>query len=128
MLARAVREHGLDDEALELTRLAERNAAPDDIDAQVLWRSVRAPILARAGAVAEAESMARVALDMARQTEVPDLHATAWMELAAVMRLAGPGNAARESFHKAIQIYTAKLDLISAQMGRPCWTAHRKQP
>ena len=118
MLARAVREQGRDDEALELTRLAEKNAAPDDIDAQVLWRSVRAPILARAGAIQEAEAMARVALDMAQQTEVPDLHATAWMELAAVMRLAAREDAAREAFHKAIQIYTAKLDLISAQRAK----------
>ena len=43
MLARAVREQGRDAEALELTGLAERSAADDDIDAQVLWRAVRAP-------------------------------------------------------------------------------------
>ena len=89
--ARAVREQGRDDEALELTRLAERSAAADDIDAQVLWRAVRAPILARAGAIEEAEAMARAALDMARQTELPDLHASALVELATVMRLAGRG-------------------------------------
>jgi hypothetical protein len=55
---------------------------------------------------------------MARQTEVPDLHATAWLELAAVMRLAAREDAAREAFHKAIQIYTAKLDVISAQRAK----------
>ena len=81
LLATAVSQQGRDDEALELTRLAERSADADDIDAQVLWRTARAPILARAGAIEEAEAMARAAVDMARQTELPDVHASALMEL-----------------------------------------------
>ena len=118
LLATAVRQQGRDDEALELTRLAERSAAADDIDAQVLWRAVRAPILARAGAIEEAEAMARAALDMARQTEIPDLHASALMELAMVMRLAGRADAAREALDEAVGIYAAKRDLVSERRAR----------
>jgi len=118
MLARAVREQGRDAEALELTGLAERSAADDDIDAQVLWRAVRAPILARAGALEEAEAMARAALDMARQTQVPDLHASALMEFATVMRLAGHVDAARLALDEAISIYVTKHDLVSERRAR----------
>jgi hypothetical protein len=34
------------------------------------------------------------------------------------MRLAAREDAAREAFHKAIQIYTEKLDVISVQRAR----------
>ena len=118
MLARAVREQGRDAEARELTGLAERSAAADDIDAQVLWRAVRASILARSGAIEEAEAMARAALDMARQTEVPDLHASALLELATVLGLAGHADAARAALDEAIGIYAAKRDLVSERRAR----------
>jgi class 3 adenylate cyclase/tetratricopeptide (TPR) repeat protein len=118
MLARAVREQGRDAEALALTQLAERSAADDDIDAQVLWRAVRAPIIARAGAIEEAEGMARAAVDMARQTELPDLNASALMELATVKRLAGHADAARAALDEAIGIYVAKGDRASERRAR----------
>ena len=38
LLARVVRDQGRDEEALALSRTAERTAAEDDLDAQVLWR------------------------------------------------------------------------------------------
>jgi hypothetical protein len=44
-----VRAQGRDEEALALTRTAEAAAHDDDVEAQVLWRATRAPILARAG-------------------------------------------------------------------------------
>ena len=113
-----MREQGRDDEALELTRLAERSAAADDIDAQVLWRSVRAPILARAGAIEEAEAMARAALDMARQTEVPDLQALSYYELGAVLQFAQRADEARQAVLTAIEIYAKKGDVMSATRGR----------
>ena len=117
-LARAVREQGRYDEALELTRLAERNAAADDIDAQVLWRSVRAPILARAGALEEAEALARASLDMARQTEVPGLHASALSDLASVLLLAKRPEEAQFVLDEAVKIYTEKGDVMSAKRAR----------
>jgi tetratricopeptide (TPR) repeat protein len=117
-LARAVREQGRYDEALELTRLAERNAAADDIDAQVLWRSVRAPILARAGALEEAEALARASLDMARQTEVPGLHASALSDLASVLLLAKRPEEAQLALDEAVEIYTEKGDVMSAKRAR----------
>jgi tetratricopeptide (TPR) repeat protein len=110
-----VYQQGRDDEALELTRLAERSAAADDIDAQVFWRSVRAPILGRIGSTEEAEAMARLSLELARTTELPDLHASALVALATVMRQADQADAAREALDEAIAIYEKKGDLASAQ-------------
>ena len=118
MLARAVREQGRDDEALELTRLAERAPPHDDIDAQVLWRSVRAPILARAGASEEAEAMARAGARHGATTELPDLHASALVALATVMRHAEQADAAQEALDEAIGIYAKKGDLASAERAR----------
>ena len=51
LLARALWAQGRPDEAEDMTALAEELSDPDDIDAQVHWRSVQAKILrpARAG-------------------------------------------------------------------------------
>jgi tetratricopeptide (TPR) repeat protein len=114
LLARLVREHGRDDEALALTQTAESTAADDDVDSQVLWRSTRAPILARAGALAAAEDLARSAVGQARQTEVPVLLADTLVELASVLGIAGRSDEAREAFEEAIALYTAKGDRMSA--------------
>ena len=118
MLARAVREQGRDAEALALTELAEKSAAADDIDAQALWRSVRAPILARSGAIEEAETMARAALDTAKQTGMPGLHASAFYELATVLHLAGRREEAAKALDEAVRIHVAKGDVVSARRAR----------
>jgi class 3 adenylate cyclase/tetratricopeptide (TPR) repeat protein len=118
MLARAVREQGRDEEALEITRLAEKAAAPNDIDAQVLWRCIRASILARGGAQQEAEMLVRSALDMAKQTEVPELQATAWSELASVLHAAGRIDESLQAREEALKIYVAKGDRMAAEQIR----------
>jgi tetratricopeptide (TPR) repeat protein len=118
MLAHAIREQGRDEEALEITRLAEEAAAPNDIDAQVLWRCIRAPILARTGAQQEAETLVRAALGMAKQTEMPGLLATAWSELASVLQAGGRIDESLQAREEALKIYIAKGDRMSAQQVR----------
>jgi ATP/maltotriose-dependent transcriptional regulator MalT len=115
LLAHAVREQGRDEEALEITRLAEKTSAPNDIEAQVLWRCIRAPILARAGAQQEAETLLRAALAMATQTEMPGPQATAWSELANVLHAGGRVDGSRQAREEALKIYVAKGDRLSAQ-------------
>jgi class 3 adenylate cyclase/tetratricopeptide (TPR) repeat protein len=114
-LALAVREQARDDEALEITRLAERTAAPDDFDAQVLWRCTRAPILARAGALDEAEALARAAVEMSKETEVPGLQASAWTDLASVLRVRGDAEGSRHALGEALKIHEAKGDRLSVE-------------
>jgi len=55
--------------ALVLSATARDAAAEDDVEAQALWRAVRAPILARAGDVRAAEELAFAAVDFAARSE-----------------------------------------------------------
>ena len=48
LLARAVEAQGRHDEAEELTEVAQRTGASDDLSTQIVWRGVRARVLARA--------------------------------------------------------------------------------
>ena len=113
ILARAVRGQGRDEEALELTRTVEASAADDDVDAQVLWRAIRAPILARAGKMAEAHSLALAAVKRARRTEMPALHGLALVEFSTVLHLAGRIEEACAAVTEAVAIYSAKGDVVS---------------
>ena len=49
---------------------------------------------------------------------MPDLHASALLELAMVLHLAGRADAAREALDEAIGIYAAKRDLVSERRAR----------
>ena len=112
LLALIVREQGRDSEALELLQWAEKATAADDIDAQVQWRSIKAPILARSGDAAQGETLARMAVDMASNSEAPMLLADAYAELAEVLATAGKLEAAREEMARALDLYRAKENLV----------------
>lgn len=112
LLARAVRDQGRDEEALALTRTAESIAADDDVDAQVMWRCTRAPVLARSADADGAEALARKALELASGTDVVALRAEALAELASVLTITGrPG--ATQALDEAVAIYRAKGDVVS---------------
>ncbi|HEY2187622.1 MAG TPA: hypothetical protein VGH48_03575, partial [Caldimonas sp.] len=118
VFARVQRERGRDDDALALAKTAEDAAAEDDIDAQVQWRSVRAPILARRGEHAAAEALARAALALATSAEVPLLLAEAHTDLAQVLALAGRADHARAEYRQAAEISAEKGDVVSAARSR----------
>jgi class 3 adenylate cyclase/tetratricopeptide (TPR) repeat protein len=122
LLSRVVRDQGRDVDAMALSRTAEEASAEDDIESQALWRAVRAPMLARGGALAEAEALARSALDFARQTDARTLQADALIELASVLAVAGRGAEARAGADEAVAIYAAKGDRIS-QARWSAWAA-----
>src|SRR5262245_12156576 len=118
VLARVMREQGHDDEAFALSQEAERAAADDDVDAQVQWRSVRAPILARRAQGTEAELLARRALELAWQADAPLLQAEASADLGDVLRLVGRAEEARAQFSVAADLWAAKGDKVSAERAR----------
>jgi hypothetical protein len=60
-------------------------AAPDDVQAQVAWRSARALVLADSGDTDAAESLARGAVEMARHTDDLNLRARALLAHAAAL-------------------------------------------
>jgi class 3 adenylate cyclase/tetratricopeptide (TPR) repeat protein len=114
LLSRIVRDQGRDDEALTLSQIAEGATAVDDIESQALWRSIRAPIVARDGNIALAEELARTALEFVRRTEAHLLQADALTELATVLRIAGKPDQASRVIREAIALYSSKGDVLSA--------------
>ncbi|MEO6061673.1 MAG: hypothetical protein ABIQ99_07030, partial [Thermoflexales bacterium] len=118
LLSRLVRDQGRDAEALELSKVAEAIAAEGDIEPQAMWRLVRAPIIARSGDLVVAEALARDALALARQTDMPVLQADAWAELATVLGMAGRYDEARQSMREAIEQYVSKGDIVSTARSR----------
>ena len=109
-LADALYLQGRDDEALLLTERwsPERLTVPEDVDAQVGWRRVRAKLLARRGDVEAAERLAREATANAARTDFLDLRARAVADLAEVLRLAGRSEESVTAFQEAIRLYEQK--------------------
>jgi ATP/maltotriose-dependent transcriptional regulator MalT len=118
VLARLVRDQGRDDEAMEFSKAAEAATAADDMESQVAWRAVRAPILARAGRLDEAEALARSAVDLALQTEAVNLQASALLELATVLGTAARSDEAGGLAERALRIYLDKGNLAAAERAR----------
>jgi len=123
LLAKALREQGRADEAIDLSRTAENLSAPDDIESQVLWRSVRAPLVAAAGDPSLAENLARTAVDLANGTESPMLKADAIAELATVLMTIGRPAEAIQTVNEAIALYAAKGNLVAGER----WTNWARQ-
>jgi ATP/maltotriose-dependent transcriptional regulator MalT len=84
-LARALWLQGRPDEAEDHTVLAEELADPDDVDAQVNWRSVQALVLASRGEGDAAEKLARGAVEMLEPTDATILQIQALLDLADVL-------------------------------------------
>jgi tetratricopeptide (TPR) repeat protein len=113
-LAEALVEQRLIDEADEWTRVAERHAAADDRNAQMMWRPVRARIHARRGEFAIAEKLAREAVELAASTDDLNRRAKAERDLGEVLRLTGDDNAAASTFARAIALFEQKGNLVGA--------------
>ncbi len=94
-LAAALAEAGRDEQAELLARFAEQEGWDDDVVTQVMWRLARAEVRSRAGEPAEAERLAREAVERARPTDFLDLQAAALLVLAQVLRDAGSPDATR---------------------------------
>lgn len=101
-------------EAEELARVVRELAAPDDIDAQALWRSVFAMVRARDGAIEEAIALAQEAVALRRQADAPVLLAEALEDMGEVMRFAGLDEEARAMRAEALRLYERKGDVVSA--------------
>jgi tetratricopeptide (TPR) repeat protein len=114
ILGEALYAQGRLDEAEALSRVSEEIASEDDFDAQYRWRALRAKILARRGAVSEADELAREAQRIVQQSDSPVEQAAALVALAEVLRLSQRTAAASATFAEAIERYQAKGDVVSA--------------
>jgi ATP/maltotriose-dependent transcriptional regulator MalT len=118
MLADVVYELGRPEEAWTLTREAETAAAADDLSAQIVWRTVRARLLARRGEIAAAKRVGAEAVDLAARTDWLSDHADALLSQGEVHRMAGEGESAARAIRGAIALYERKGNTIGARRAR----------
>jgi predicted ATPase/class 3 adenylate cyclase len=113
-LAGAVSAQGRHEEAEQLTRVSEELARPLDVSAQVSWRTVRATCIAAAGELAEAEALARDALQAVEQTDDLNRQARVLVDLADIVRRAGRDAEAISLEERALDLYERKGNVVSA--------------
>jgi tetratricopeptide (TPR) repeat protein len=123
LLAQAVYAQGRLEEAEELCLTSERHADPDDLSSQLIWRTVRARVLARRGGLEEAEALAREAVAIAARTDELVDHGDALVALADVLELRGDREGAREATQDALALYERKEAIVPAERVRS-----REQP
>jgi tetratricopeptide (TPR) repeat protein len=102
------------DEAHDWTRLAESCAAEDDLDAQTVWRSVRAKIHARQGAVEIAVETANEAARLIGPSDGLNRRARVTFDLAEVLFVAGRRREAADAAAEARDLYLQKGNLVAA--------------
>jgi class 3 adenylate cyclase/tetratricopeptide (TPR) repeat protein len=112
LLARSMLAQGRFDEASEMAAVASELAAEDDIEAQALWRGVRARILASEGDHGEAERLAREGVELLRRADAPVKQGDALMDLAEVLIKAGQIRAARTVLEESRKLYETKQSQV----------------
>jgi class 3 adenylate cyclase/tetratricopeptide (TPR) repeat protein len=118
LLARVRLQRNRNDDAEELTRTCERLAAPDQADAQIKWRSIRAIAVARRGEHNEAEQLAREAVYLAGKTDQLDSRAEAHVDLAEVLLLSGRGRESAHELERAIALFQEKGNEVGERSAR----------
>ncbi len=106
------------DEADAWAGRAAELGASDDAFTQMLWRQVRAKVLARRGETSEAERLARQAVAIGEETDMLDAQGDAYADLAEVLLLAGQPDEAAAALEQALERYERKGNLVSAGHAR----------
>ena len=88
--------------------------ATDDATTQMLWRQILAKVLARRGDIAEAERLAREAVEIGTTTENPNGQADTYADLGEVLTMAGRSEEAAAAFEEALDRYERKENLVMA--------------
>jgi class 3 adenylate cyclase/tetratricopeptide (TPR) repeat protein len=117
-LAETLYLQGRREESERLTRVSEEATSPDDLWAQVAWRSARSKILARRGEDDEAERLAGEAVELIAPTDALNMRAHALSSLAQVLAAAGRAEGAAERMAEAIRLYEAKGNIAAAGKAR----------
>ena len=116
ILAEALHAQGSDEEAEQLTVAIEESAGSEDVYSQVLWRGVRAKILAGRDGVADAEALAREAVALVGPTDFLHGKWYALMTLAEVLQADGRRDEAREAVDGAVRAATEKGHAVRARL------------
>jgi tetratricopeptide (TPR) repeat protein len=113
LLAQALYAQSRAEEAAQHVETGAANTAPDNVPAQVLWRSVRAKLDAEVSP-ATALVLAREAVALAETMESPNLLGDALSDLAVVLRTAGDADADAIA-SRALEVYERKGNVPAAR-------------
>ena len=106
------------EEAEQGARLGRELGDEQDVWTQALWRQVQARVLAHRGLHAEAERLAREAVDVTGRSDAPGWKADARCDLAEVLAAAGRTDEAADAFEQAFDLYERKKNLAMAAQVR----------
>jgi len=106
--AEALYRLGRDEEAWHLTEQAEAAGAAHDVITQMLIRQVRAKLLARRGELAEAERLAREAVELGQPTDALEVKANSLRDFAIVLTAAKEPDEALAALGEAHRLYEEK--------------------
>ncbi len=109
------------EEAEEMSVVGEEFADDDDLDAQILWRCVRARVMAARGEHEQAETLAREAVEFSLRTDFPQNQGDAYADLAEVLGAAGKDREAAEAGIEAARIYRSKGNVVRADYLTTRW-------
>ena len=111
-VARALYDLGRLEQADAWADRAMQLAASDAAAPQMLWRQVRAKVLARRDEHAEAERLAREAVAIGDETDCLNWQGDAYADLAEVLLLSGKADEAKATLEQALQRYDRKENLV----------------
>jgi len=94
---------------------AAKLGARDDPGIEMLWRAIRAKVLARRSEFDEAERLAREAVAVSEGTDWLDGQGDTYADLAEVLTLAGKPDEAGAALEQALARYKRKGNLVSAR-------------
>jgi tetratricopeptide (TPR) repeat protein len=117
-LADAICGQGRYEEAGTWLRVARESAGSDDLDAAFGWRYVQAKVLARLGAIGEAEQLAGEALDLVARTDALNRQGDSLLVLAEISRQQGRENEADAQIREALRLYEQKGNVVSAERAK----------
>ena len=118
LLGRTLERQGALDEAEACTRRSEEAGGPDDLATQVVWRGVRARVLARRGLTEQALVLAAEAVAIAARTDFLAWRGEALLDLAQVLGLAGEPAGAVGAATEALALFETKGNVVLAEQAR----------
>jgi DNA-binding SARP family transcriptional activator len=113
-LAEALHAQSTLTEAEHWANVARQHASESDISAQFLSRAVHAKVLARQGALDDAEAHARGAVALAERTDAVNQQGYVWLSLAEVLRIAGSSEEASTCAASAADLFSRKGNVVWA--------------
>jgi tetratricopeptide (TPR) repeat protein len=102
------------DEALSMAERSREVSGAEDLASQVGWRWARGRALARKGEVDESERLLREAVELSERTDFANMRADSQSYLAEVLHLGGRSDESAAALERAIEIYEAKGNVVSA--------------